>query len=113
MATADKRRVFDAPLAEQGPVPAYKVVELDGSFEKEVARFDEKSRTISRETVVVEGGYMVVFPRGHSIYVQTLEQLEEKGFGEVVPLIRMNFEAEVNKEHAPSTTKRVITKGQE
>lgn len=111
MADTAGRRVFDAPTQEKGPVPAYKVYEVDGPFEQEQSYFDEKTRTIGKKTVTIEKGYMVLFPRGHSNFYSSLDALEHAGFGEVVPLIQMNLESEMNKDLPPSTVRREIERG--
>ena len=103
-------RVYDAPIESNAPIPAYKVVEVEGPFEKEVSHFDEKSKTIVKNKVQIYKGYMVFFPRGHSVFYDSLEALEANGFGEVVPLIRMNYDAEVNKDHQPTTVRRKFGK---
>lgn len=103
------QRVFDAPTQNDGPIPAYKIVEMEGPFIKEISIFDEKTRTIRKEAVKHDKGYMVFFPRGHSQMYYSLEALSNAGFGEVVPLINMNLgEAEVNKEHSVKTIKQPI-----
>lgn len=103
------QRVFDAPTHSEGPIPAYKIVEMEGPFHKEMSVFDEKTRTITKQAVKYDKGYMVFFPRGHSHMYYSLEALENAGFGEVVPLINMNLgEAEVNKEHPVKTIHQKI-----
>lgn len=104
-------RVFDAPTAQDGPIPAYKVVEMEGPFQTEISQFDEKSNQIVRQYVKHETGYMVFFPKGHSQMYYTLKALRNAGFGDVVPLINMaQNEAEVNKEHPAKTINQPIEK---
>ncbi len=94
-------------------VPAYTVVEYAGPpIEKIICRFDEKLRIINKETIYQDGGYMVIFAKGHSNWYKDLAALEAAGLGEVVPLIRLSdgAEAEVNKDIAERTTQRVIHK---
>jgi hypothetical protein len=110
MATA--ARVFDAPSQQKGPVPAYKIVEVEGPHERPLVVFDEKSKTIIRRVVEEPVMYKVYFPRGHSITKWSLRELEEAGFGDVVPLIQQNLvsgEAEVVEDRRP-TVQRVIEK---
>lgn len=102
------QRVFDAPVEADGPIPAYKIVEMEGPFVREVSIFDEKSKQIRREKSSVDKGYMVFFPRGHSQMYYSTKALENAGFGEVVPLINMNLEAEVSKEHQPKSVRQPI-----
>ena len=102
------QRVFDAPVVSDGPIPAYKIVEMEGPFADEVCIFDEKSKQIKREKVTHDKGYMVFFPRGHSQMYYSLKALDNAGFGEIVPLINMNLEAEVSKDHQPKSVKQPI-----
>lgn len=104
-------RVFDAPVADTGPIPAYKIVEMEGPFHREISVFDEKERVIKKQAVIEPVGYMVFFPRGHSQMYYSTKALERAGFGEVVPLINMGAgEAEVSKEHQPKTVRQPIEK---
>ena len=100
--------VFDAPVENDGPIPAYKIVEMEGPFTREISIFDEKSKQITKQQVQKEKGYMVFFPRGHSQMYYDLKALENAGFGEIVPLINMNLEAEVSKEHQPKNVRQPI-----
>jgi len=102
------QRVFDAPAPDSGPVPAYRIVEVEGPFQRERVVFDEHTRELVRSEYTIEKGYLVLFPQGHSIMLDSLEALKKHGFGEVVPLITMGREAEVNREMPQKTTKRVI-----
>lgn len=104
-------RVFDAPTVQDGPIPAYKIVEMDGPFSREISVFDEKERVIKKQTVTADVGYMVFFPRGHSQMYYSIKALQSAGFGEVVPLINMGLgEAEVNKAHPPKMVRQPIEK---
>ena len=38
----------------------------------------------------------------------SLKALDNAGFGEIVPLINMNLEAEVSKDHQPKSVKQPI-----
>jgi hypothetical protein len=107
---ADNQRVFDAPTVNDGPIPAYKVVEMEGPFLHEVTKFDEKTRILIREQVTSDIGYMVFFPRGHSHMYHSLKALERAGFGEIVPIINMKMESEVNKDHQPPAARIPIEK---
>lgn len=101
-------RVFDAPVVPDGPIPAYKVVEMEGPFQRMISKFDEKEKIIKKEPVVTDVGYMVFFPKGHSHMYHSKEALANAGFGEVVPLINMAHEAEANKEHPVKTVHQPI-----
>lgn len=103
-----RTRAYDAPLPQSQQVPAYRVEEVDGPFLRERVVFDEKTRGLVRSQYTVEKGYLVHFPQGHSMMLDSLEALEEHGFGEVVPLITLGQDAEASREFPPKTTKRVI-----
>lgn len=110
MATAQSR-VFDAPAPSNEPVPAFKVVEVQGPHVRTITRFDEKSKQLIRDEVQEPVKYQVYFPRGHSITKWTLQELEEAGFGSVVPLIKQDSLAEVNPDaERNQTIPRVIEK---
>lgn len=87
--------VFDAPVDVNRPVPAFRVIQIDEPFTHIQHFFDEKTKKICKREVEKEGGFMVEFPRGHSIFVDSLADLEAKGFGSVVPLIKMDGESEL------------------
>lgn len=103
-----RSRVFDAPLPDTGPIPAYRVQELDGPFRRERVVFDEHTRELVRTEYFVDKGYLVLFPQGHSIMLDSLEALAEHGFGEIVPLITLGQDAEANRDMPVKTTRRVI-----
>jgi len=104
------RVLYDAPVPNTGPVPAFKVLEWNEPVTKNSSRFDEKTRTIVREQVIIEKGFMVIFPRGHSNFYESLEALESAGLGEQVPLINYGGESEANKDVPVPATRRVIEK---
>lgn len=106
-------RVFEAPVQVDGPIPAYKIVELEGPFERTICHFDEKSKQIVRTPQTSDVGYMVFFPRGHSHMYHSKEALIRAGFGEVVPLIDLRYESEMNKELPTKAVRAPIQKGNE
>jgi hypothetical protein len=105
------RRVFNAPVNADGPVPAFKVVEWNVPVPKTVYTFDEKTRTLVAKETMIEGGYMVLFPRGHVNFYDSLEALEAAGLGDIVPLINMNHgESEMSPDAPMNSVQRVIEK---
>lgn len=114
MSTATPR-VINAPNMDTGPVPAYKIIEYNQPWEKEVSSFDEKTRTIEKRQVVIDKGFLVVFPRGHALLLeQTEEALRAHGFAEAIPLVNMgNGDSEVNKDIEVRTVARRIHKSDE
>jgi hypothetical protein len=103
-------RVFDAPMEQNEPIPAYKVVEMEGPFTREISQFDNKTKTIIKTEVSYENGYMVFFPKGHSHMYPSLDALRRAGFGEIVPLINMRLDGEINKDLPQKTIRQPIEK---
>lgn len=104
------RELGSAPVVETGPIPAYKVYEYTGEVHGTVAYFDEKTRTVERKDIVIDGGYLVVFAKGHSAFYKDLKALEKAGLGEIVPIIQHGQESEMNKEHEdklPKTQRKI------
>jgi hypothetical protein len=67
-------------------VPAFMVEKLVGKHKRELVKFTSKG---DRKTEVVEedAGYLVTFPKGHSIRVSTDAELHRLGFDQTIPLI--------------------------
>ena len=101
-------RVYDAPSEQKAEIPAYKIVHVEGPFDREVYSFDEKTRKLTKHVEMIPDGYMVVFPRGHSLFYSDLEALEANGYGEIVPLIRMDRDSEMSKDVPSPATKQKI-----
>lgn len=73
--------------------PAFVVQRIQGKYERTVVRYskDENKKPVRNEEVEeFEDGYMVYFPRGHSIFVKTDKELERLGFANQPDLIDMN-----------------------
>jgi len=80
-------RGYNQPNA---PRPAFVVEELDGEVEVQTVRrekVDEKVSAFVYETRREPAGYMVKFPKGHSIRVGTYAELKRMGFADPVPVI--------------------------
>lgn len=80
------------PQAGQEVRPAYIVQPVTGNYEKEIVTYKKgedgkPQRVVS--TKKYKEGYMVYFPRGHSIFVDKKELLR-LGFAESPPLVDMN-----------------------
>jgi len=76
--------------------PAFVVQRQEGPFEKEVIKYGKKKiaegkyeTTKTVEKKVFDHGYMVVFPKGHSVFIETFEELERLGFAGDPSLIDM------------------------
>lgn len=92
-------------MAQAEVLPAFEVEKLDGKRTviklvpvKDGPGFEEKE-------IEIEAGYMVFFPRGHSIRV-TEEKLEELGFHRAPNLIDMG-DGEVVEQPSTSLKERV------
>lgn len=103
-------RVFNAPSKPLEQVAAYTIVEVDGPFKKELVQFNEATKTLDRVEVVHDKGYIVQFPKGHSIFYYTLAELKAYGYGETVDLINMNSDGEIVDEHRASSIHQPIVK---
>jgi len=76
--------------------PAFVVQRQEGPFEKTVIKYSKvkiaegKYETVKKEeTKVFDHGYMVVFPKGHSVFIETDEELIRLGFSGDPTLIDM------------------------
>lgn len=76
--------------------PAFVVQRQEGPFEKTVIRYSKKKiaegkyETVKEEvTKVFDHGYMVVFPKGHSVFIESDEELHRLGFAGDPTLIDM------------------------
>lgn len=78
--------------------PAYMVQRLDDSkvFESEKYVFEKEvvgNKTVNNRKLVRtkhKGGFMVFFPRGHSIYVKDEQRLRELGYDQDPNLVDLN-----------------------
>lgn len=76
--------------------PAFVVQRQEGPFEKEVIKYGKKKiaegkyeTTKTIEKKVFTHGFMVVFPKGHSVFIETEEELHRLGFGGDPTLVDM------------------------
>lgn len=76
--------------------PAFVVQRQEGPFEKEVIKYGKKKiaegkyeTTKSVEKKVITHGFMVVFPKGHSVFIDSEEELLRLGFGGDPTLVDM------------------------
>ena len=66
--------------------PAFMVEKLEGKISREVINFDAKGKKVV-SLVDVDAGYLVKFPKGHSIRVLDDAELHRLGFDRTIPLI--------------------------
>jgi len=76
-------------MIQQDIKPAYEVHPYSGVTTRNVCRIDKKTRQVVCEEVEDTGGYMVYFPKGHSIRVRDDEELAALGFDKPAKLIDM------------------------
>jgi hypothetical protein len=93
--------IVSAPTNKKGPVPAYKVRVFsdDDVFERDITFFDEKTGTIQKKKTTFNGGFLVMFPRGHSLFYHNREALINAGFGSIARKIDLKGEAELIDEN--------------
>lgn len=66
--------------------PAFMVEKLEGKVSRDVITFDQKGKKVVSK-VDVDAGYLVTFPKGHSIRVYDNAELQRLGFDRTIPLI--------------------------
>lgn len=76
--------------------PSFVVQRQEGPFEKTVFKFSKekiaegKYRTIkTEEKVSIPYGFMVVFPKGHSVFIESEEELHRLGFSGDAQMVDM------------------------
>lgn len=69
--------------------PAYRVRPNTEDWTKEITSFGKDGKMV-KKSVPIKGGFIVEFPRGHSIRVENEEALEKLGFSlDGTPLVDM------------------------
>lgn len=111
-------------MARQDIAPAYEVEELQGTLRRkrfyyerkylrdedgEIVLDDQGRKTIEsrqrvEKVVEVPAGWMVYFPRGHSVRIETAAEMVRLGFMEEAELIDLDSEAEDNIVPQPAAT---------
>lgn len=61
---------------QQKIVPAFTVTELTGERKRTRKRYDKEKRTFTDHEETIKGGYHLVFPRGHDITVDTMDEVK-------------------------------------
>lgn len=56
-------------------VPAFTVTELTGERTRTKKVYDKERRTFKDKEEIIKGGYHLVFPRGHDITVDTMDEV--------------------------------------
>lgn len=82
-------------------LPAYQVKELDGTRTKTIYEMDKKTKTLKPKEVEVPKGYMVFFPRGHSIRVETMDELKRLGYTRGANNVTLGEEADLEEPRGP------------
>ncbi len=72
-------------------VPIFTVEKLQGKVKRTVHLFDPKERKILSKVIEVDAGYLVKFPKGHSIRAYDEEHLKALGADlKYIPLVDEN-----------------------
>lgn len=83
---------YSAPAPVAKHVPAFMVEKLDG--ERDVTVVEKTTKGLVPKTVKKPMGWLVTFPKGHSIHVETEEEMIRLGFdAAMVPLVKASGEA--------------------
>jgi hypothetical protein len=95
-------------------MPQYEVEAYDGPAMQRVtyvAEKDEKGKHLGfkKDVEEIKGGYMVYFAQGHSIYVETAEELARLGLSEDAKIVDMES-GEVAPDSVISLKARVASK---
>lgn len=97
--------------------PAFVVQRQEGPFEKEVIKYGKKKIAEGKYETTKEivkktfsHGYMVVFPKGHSVFIESEEELFRLGFAGDPSLIDMETGDVVGALGIPGMTMPMKTK---
>lgn len=87
--TKSNGRVRVAAPARNAPQPAFTVRQVDGSVKRTIYFYDEKGK---RQSSQVEEpiGFVVSFPKGHTIRVKSEAELSRLGYDQSIPLVDAN-----------------------
>ncbi len=85
--------------------PAYEVHPFNGETIRRVYKFDEEKHTIVAKDVTAKGGYMIYFPKGHSIRAFDDDHLAALGFDKPAKLIDMETGDEAGEAHGSLKTR--------
>lgn len=85
--------------------PAYEVHPFSGETIRRIFEFDKEKRVIVSKDVTAEGGYMIYFPKGHSIRAFDDKHLAELGFDKPAKLIDMETGDETGEGHGSLKTR--------
>ena len=93
-------------MAQQQEIkPAYEVHPFSGVTTRKVYEFDAEKRVIVSKEVEAKGGYMIYFPKGHSIRAFDEKHLAELGFDKPAKLIDMETGDEAGEAHGSLKTR--------
>ena len=85
--------------------PEYEVHPFNGVTSRKIYEFDKEKRVIVGKEVKAEGGYMIYFPKGHSIRAFNDEHLAALGFDKPAKLIDMETGDEAGEAHGSLKTR--------
>lgn len=77
-------KTFRAAPKQDKYRPAFTVEKLDGTYTKLI--YEKTDTGLVSKEVTRERGYLVTFLKGHSIHVETMEELKRLELSNVVPI---------------------------
>lgn len=82
-------QVHVARAPQQQHTPAFVVQKLAGTRTKPIVSKNPETNQLETKIATVDAGYLVKFPKGHSIRCEDLDHLNRLGFGpnNTVPLV--------------------------
>ncbi len=92
-------------VEQQNVKPAYEVHPFGGVTTRKVYEFDKEKRIIVPKDVEAKGGYMIYFPKGHSIRAFDDKHLAALGFDKPAKLIDMETGDEAGEAHGSLKTR--------
>lgn len=69
---------------------AYVVRPIPGMVKREVSKWNPKTNSIEKKTVEKPGGFMVYFPRGHVLRLETPEQLKHYNLDQPAQIVNLD-----------------------
>ena len=96
---------------QQMVVPKFTVTEIDEPRMRTKKVYNKTKKTFEDKDEEVSGGYLLKFPRGHSIVVDTMDEVKRLvGDPEQVALINLETSDEYGTTHQPVRKKSEVEK---
>ena len=97
-------------MVKQRVMPKYEVEKIDGEVEREKVIFNRAAGGLKATVAKEDAGYMVYFPRGHSIRVKDRKGLEALGFHLPSPVVNEDGDVVPELEPEPGEVKKMVRK---